>query len=482
MHRRVAELLEGRQSEKDQALSLEIAWHWLRGGDTVKAAPSALAGSEAALQAGAPFEAEQILSALAQDPATDQTVPRLYFILAKALVSQSKAATALPLLDRATRSAHLDGHDQAELLLLQALAEYLLGHHGSGYCELTSLALKAALQIPNRDLVGRAMFEYARSGLVTAQGSRVRETVRHLDAMVEQAPGPDSAMLFYSRAYCRFYLADAFGALGDMQHALTLLADSPDLVQQALAYNGYASCLRAVGRTAEAKATFERALGLSLRIGDDSRTSILLSVLCQVENSRGHYDAAMAYGLQGIDYARRTVGQCPLGSCYLGLAEASAMMGRISEVTTFIDQARASLGAQPTHEDQFLFDLECAGLALLMGSTPLALKMIESAQRAVQGSDALPYDAGVFEKFRAFRTAHTEGLDAALLVVQEALDRFRSTHPLNYISVLAAKAWLERKLSGCHSADTEEGLQLLTAFGLEGKRALLVAQGFLIGS
>jgi len=44
---------------------------------------------------------------------------------------------------------------------------------------------------------------------------------------------------------------------------------------------------------------------------------------------------------------------------------------------------------------------------------------------------------------------------------------------------LPTKAWLEQKIYGRYSEETEDGLKLLTKFDLEGKQAIWAAQGFL---
>jgi hypothetical protein len=107
------------------------------------------------------------------------------------------------------------------------------------------------------------------------------------------------------------------------------------------------------------------------------------------------------------------------------------------------------------------------------------VSLIEDAERAVQGQELILYDVGVFERYRAFRAAHTEGFEVAWELIQAAAQRFRGTHPLYYVNLLPTKAWLEQKMCGRYSKETEDGLKLLTEYDLEGKRAMWTAQGFL---
>ena len=90
------------------------------------------------------------------------------------------------------------------------------------------------------------------------------------------------------------------------------------------------------------------------------------------------------------------------------------------------------------------------------------------------------HDAGVFERYRAFRMTHTRGVDAARRVVEAAIEKFRGRHPLYYINVLPARAWLEIKIDGHYSRETEDGLDWLSVHDLQGKRAIWTAQGFLV--
>ena len=94
LHRRVAKLLE-RLAENDSQHDLEIAWHYLIGRDIISASPSRHPGAEQSLTAGAPREAELILSALRRDEVDQTTARRSALMLSAALMGQSKAEEAL---------------------------------------------------------------------------------------------------------------------------------------------------------------------------------------------------------------------------------------------------------------------------------------------------------------------------------------------------------------------------------------------------
>jgi len=479
LHRRVAELLAARLPREDKAVSLEIAWHYLRGGDARAAEPHAVAGAEGALQGGAPVEAERVLKSLIvelKSASSDARVPRL---LAKALVNQSKGEAALPILAGILENPALVPRDRAEVLYLSAAAEYLRREDGSRYSECAAEALDAAVAVGAPDLIAQSVFEYARSGVIKGDAARVQEAARRISCALEQPEVQKNAMIFFARSYCRFFCCEPFDAVADSEMALRLHHESRNLVERAFLLNGHAVCLRVVGRTGEARAAFERALELSVQIGDDSRASIICCNLAMLENSRGDFESGLTYGQKALAYARTDVNQPLRTLVHLSLMESCALLGRLDEAQEWMDSGRRSLYGNATMLNRIEFYLETAGFALIQGNVGLAVSLIEDAERAVQGQEFILYDVGVFERYRAFRAAHREGLDAAWELVQAAVQRFRGKHPLYYINVLPTKAWLEEKMHGHYSKETEEGLKLVTEYDLEGKRALWTAQGFL---
>ena len=163
-----------------------------------------------------------------------------------------------------------------------------------------------------------------------------------------------------------------------------------------------------VGRTPESRAAFEGALNLSVRIGNDSRASIICGNLSMLESSTGRFEAGMAYGHRALAYAGAGVNQPLRTLVYVALMENCALLGRVDEAQEWMNRARESLFGNPTMLNRIEFFLETAGFALVLGNTDLALSLIEDVERAVQGQELILYDVGVFERYRAFRAAHRE--------------------------------------------------------------------------
>ena len=86
---------------------------------------------------------------------------------------------------------------------------------------------------------------------------------------------------------------------------------------------------------------------------------------------------------------------------------------------------------------------------------------------------------GPYWKLKCFRAAHLGEADDALMVASRVAETLRATCPFYYLDVLAAKAWLERRILGRQTEQTDAELEVFTTLQVPGKRALLTAQGFL---
>src|SRR6266545_1238004 len=137
LHKRVGELLAARQVTGDTAaaIELEVAWQFLRGASADLAIPFAHHGAETFLSIGAPHEAEEVLRALLEVEQAPTVLRRTQMLLAKALLDQSKAELALPLIN-SLASHQVTIVEKAEAAMLRASAEYLLNtESGDKYCE-----------------------------------------------------------------------------------------------------------------------------------------------------------------------------------------------------------------------------------------------------------------------------------------------------------------------------------------------------------
>ena len=479
LHKRVADLLAARTNTEGKGSALEIAWQYLRGGDPASALPLALEGAETALREGAPAEAERILAALVTEPTVQASIRAIRLSLAKALLDQSKATAALPILDELSKGGTLTKQEFASAARMRAAAEYLVNQEqGTRYCDAARQALVAARESGDLELLAGALFDYARSGVTAGQAVRLSEVRSEIQNLL-LAPEPRRIpMLLYTRGYCHFFARDIESALADLTSAIRLLAPSSNVVEQALAHAGYGVCARALCHFEDAERAFLTALDLSLSVGDDSRGSVIAVNLSQMETLRGNYSAAIEYGLRSVELGRRALNQPKMSSCYLALAESYVLAKQETAAIQNVELAREWMQRERALDDYVVYCVESAGIALMMGNLSLALTLLEQAERAGEGRELVMPDPGVWAKFKIFRGAHVRGLEWAWGMAREAQEAYQKV-PLDYASVLAAVAWLERQSLGQCSRKTRDELDLFRTYGLSGKVALLRAQGFL---
>lgn len=480
LHRRVADQLAARAPEDGQPAKLEIAWHYLRGGDSARALPYAMDGAEAALKVGAPYEAEQILMALLQGHHREPSMQRIRLLLAKALLDQSKADAAVPILQPLVNDATLSLRETAEATRMQASAEFLL-NRATGLChsEAAARALTAARQTDDVELVARALFEYARSGVEAGDEARVRAAQNEILDLLKKPSAGKLPIVSYTEGYCHYFFYDVRLAAECMRKSIELLDKSTNIVELSLACTGLGNCKIALCEFRGARDAYLAGLELARKVGDDSRASIITSNVCALENIRGEYRTAIEYGLRSVDLGTGALNQPMLVGCYVNLAEAYTLTGDRAKAIECLERARNWLKRERSWWANVEFLCQSALIAIMMGNLNSALELVASAERAAWGRERVIPNIGVFEKLKVFRAAHIAGSETALAIASQARAKFRDRHPYYYLDAVAATAWVEKRTLGYYTPETQKQLELFRTLEVEGFEALLKAQGFL---
>jgi tetratricopeptide (TPR) repeat protein len=221
-----------------------------------------------------------------------------------------------------------------------------------------------------------------------------------------------------------------------------------------------------------------KAFEITQKYGYDGRASTFASNLCHIETLRGRFQNAIGFGLLGTELGTRAVSQPELNNTYMNLADAYMLHGQRDRAYACMEKAREWMGArQRNWFANVNFRLECASMALMLGNVALALDLVEEIEGVCGNRDRPILDSSIYEKLLIFRTAHTKGKEAAFLIAEEAMEKYRGRNPYYFINALAAMAWLERTFTGSQTAETVRDLALLDQ--IPGKRAMLTAQGFL---
>src|SRR5690349_1908461 len=477
LHRRVAEVLQA--GVDGPSGKLEVTWHFLRGGEVLRAASTAVEGAESAIKAGALSEAEQVLGVLVREALSDDLTQRLRLLLARALVGQSKAASAAPVLAILAQDERLSDRDRALTARMEATVEYISNQEpGVRYCEAADRALSAARKTGDLELVGNALFECARSGANAGREERVAAIRQETDHVITQAGSEPPAILLYAKAYCDHFFFELDMAARGLERAMKTLKERDDPAGLSLAYTAYGTCKLGLCQFDEGCDAYESALRYNKKIGDDLRSAIIVSNMCVAKLHQGDFTSAVRFGELAASMAARALSPRAI-TIYMNLAGSLIMNGQRDAALSALELAQEA----STREQSWLATMEflmgCASLALENRDVTLALQLTDRAERVAWGKERAVPSSGLFDKLRIHRTVHLHGPDAARALVAECRTKYRDRHPFYYLDAVACGAWLDRLSLGHYSEESVRGLALFERFGARGLRAINATQGFL---
>ena len=479
LHRGIGELLASRTAERASS-QLEVGWHYLRAGELALALIYGIEGAEAALQVGAPYEAERILTALGSPNGDREIVRRIQLLLATSLIDQSKAASAMPILDDLRRDTDLSPHDAAQAARMRVSCLYLLSREPpTAYLDAAEEALKTARATGDVELIVEALLESAKAGAETGNQEPVVAAQTEVQELIQALPARALPTTWYTLGYCHYLSYDLEQAGACLHHAIELLTRSPNSVALSMALNALGLCRYGACELEKARTTLFEALHLARKMGDDARASLTAANITEVCLVQGNFPEAAEMGTWSARMGAGSTGQPRMINAYMNAAEALMMCRKKEDAAHYIDLARKHLTVQRTWRTELDFLCESANLTLIAGNTSLALDIIASAEGVAAGRESAVPEPAVFARLRAFRAAHLGGTDSAAPIVEQALDRFRGRHLLYFLEVLAAKAWLERTTTGKYVSETATDLQLFDRLGAHGLKARLAAAGFL---
>jgi DNA-binding SARP family transcriptional activator len=481
LHRRVGDLLAARPQQLDKAVSLEIAWHLLRGGDVMRALPFVHEGAEAFLAVGAPHEAEEVLRVIEDADQSTQGTKRTYLLLAQALLDQSKADAALPLVERLAANPTLTLRERAETARLRASAEYSLNREpGDRYCEVTNQALALARETGDPALIARALLECARAGTEAGLVDLVMTAQAGIEELAPVADISTNRMISLTKAFCNFFFLEPRKALVNLQQAAELSARETNKAHLPHILSAIGTSLTLLAELVAARTACLSALDVARKAGDESRASIIASNLCLIHTSRGEYDEAIRFGLLSTALGARGSTNNPiLLFAYINLTDAYALAGNQDDAVRSLDAGRGWLTSERRWRVRFAFLLSAAAFALMQGNTGLALDLIAQVETLARGKEHAFTVPGPYWKLKFYRAAHLGGAESALASASSVAQSLRLKCPFYYLDVLAAKAWLERQVLGRQTEETNAELLIFTTLEVPGKKALLAAQGFL---
>jgi tetratricopeptide (TPR) repeat protein len=395
-------------------------------------------------------------------------------------MGQSRADEALPLLDDLLINDRASKPEIARAARLYASAMYLLNRdsavtHGA----MAERAVQVSRECGDKELLAHALFECGRAGVESGRVEMTRVAREELrrEVMSPRAEAPPIAL--YADAYCSYFLLDIEEALESAQGAVARLVNRKNIGELALAYNALGNCEMARCQLDKARHAYRLALGLWSRVGDDCRVSLTAWNLAATHLMGGEVEEAIRIGEESLTIGRRAPTQPGLQRTFAGLALAYILQGRTTEALECREWLRRWMQNGRSWAVKMEYSCEAAEIELAIGNEGEALRLIAQAEQQFQERGYLFINQGTLERLRVFLAYHTQGPDVASQLAEEFVSRFRSRHQLAYLEVVAAIAWIERKVTGNYSAATERELSLFEELRATGKRALLAAQGFL---
>jgi DNA-binding SARP family transcriptional activator/tetratricopeptide (TPR) repeat protein len=478
LHRRVANLLAHTHPYEDATVSLEIAWHQLRGRDPVRAIPFAIKGAEAVLAVGVPHSAEEILRAIVDLPASkDSRTVRL--LLAKALIDQSKAEPALPIIEQLGEDVTQSAQEQAEVSILRALTEFLLNNEsGEKYSEVVRGALQSARRSEDNNLIARALLECSRAGIDQGVTELVRIAQDGIEELKQKTDIEGLPNAILTRALCKLFFMDHVGSLRDLKSFVARNASRANKAQLALGYSGIGLSLFNLCRLRDAFDAYQNAFELTKQMGDDARLSTMAANICVLQSARGFHDDAIRWGEMSVALGESSKSNS-LQMPYSNLVDPYMLTGKRAEAVACLDRARAWLGPRRRWKFHCGFVMGSASFALMEGNIGFALDLIAQLETLARGKEEAVPIPGSYWKFRILKEAHLGNLEEANRLALNATRLLREASPMSYLDVLAAKGWLEIQKDGIYGAETMRELSKFDDAGALGRRALLTAQGFL---
>jgi len=329
------------------------------------------------------------------------------------------------------------------------------------------------------DLVARALFEQARSGVEAGDEPRVRAALSEIDRLLNDPTAARLAILHYARGFCHFFLLNLRAAARSLERAKDLSAACRDVIELSHTYNGYGNCKYNLCEFAAARDAYLAGLEVAQRVGDDSRASIISANLCTVLATLGDYPSAVQFGLESVRFGDRALNQPNLWTPFTCLAEAYMLAGDRAAAMESLERARRLVNLGLKWSATVQFSCQVASIALLAGDLEWALSLIRAAEEAACDKERIVPNPGLFEKLRIFRAAHVSGPTEALALVEPGKAKFRGRDPYAYLNVLSTAAWIEKRAFGGYTTETARELEVFKTSALAGCRAIETAQGFL---
>ena len=307
----------------DQADDAEIARHWLRAGESDKAAQAFVTAAERALEAFADAEAESLADAGFTAGATPTVKARLFELRAQARGRRGDIAGARTDLQAALTTYQHGPTRSAVLAQLATLAS------GADDLRRASELAELAIVEAGHDDAARAKALEVASVIDMNLDRAERSAARAAESLAIYQRGADSrgaARILDARAMAAFL--DGAVAIGTqlLHEVANLFEDSGDLMRVITPRSTRGHGLVFLGRPADGLADARAALEVARSLGQPEGQAFALWHMSEALSALGRVDEARARGHESLDVAQRIGhrGWTATGWRAIGIAEQAA--------------------------------------------------------------------------------------------------------------------------------------------------------------
>lgn len=454
LHRTVAGLIEKRFADRQADFAYNLAYHWLRGKNAIRARPHLRQAVGQALRHGVPQDAyelvrQALLTTGAGNPTRDikssdsvSSSVELVDVQQMALLHES-GGRACRFMGDFTRS---DEHFETFLQIAKNLKNRKW-HAGA----LHFLAMNAF----ERGEHSRAD-DLLRQSLAAAPTPEATTAARHLLALLKMRRGDHEAALGDLRELTRdldgreaeaLKLADCFNNIGlicwELERfeeasqayasALEIWRLRHNIFGEVLTSNNLAIVFEKIGRLDDALATYETAYGQAERIGYFHGLAAIEANRANIHLLRQEFSAAMDAAARSLKFARVVGNRAAESGARINLGLAAGELGLLDQAFDHFDEARRLGERMKDPTRVHAANLASAWIYVRCGRTEEAKTLLD-----ITSTEALPDH----RLWRETLTATLDSLGAGRqsdLFANEALDAVRSTGSLeNYLRRLDA--------------------------------------------
>jgi len=459
LHSKLAERFVEQHERGDDALSLEIAWHYTRAGRSAKATPHLLRGARDAIRSGSPYGAERGLST-ALPAMKDSHKSEARILLAEALQEQSSWQKSLEVLDSLGEGIGSSAGDLAFVLRTKA-------RRRSGIIDLSELdnlpQQLLSFVDSKADVSSRIRAAVEAASILNtsySQSTVAPQLLLALSSISSEGLKPeDRVHVLLANAMLHYCMSDLVSSFNCIREA-TMILESDKIANTDLAmfHNGMGAILSKRGEYHDAISAYVQAHLTASRVGNEAVALQVSGNLALNLIRIGQYEKAVEWA----DRVRENSVTTLPAPYYLPAAVAcilgTAMLGKHLRALALIHEHNEKFNSHGSQAISQAWALMAADSYAMLGEREQAE---EQGWKATSGANANIHGeryAGPFARWIARTSLNKGQLQDGHLRLSEMMRNLQNYDAIDKAEVVNAKTWLNAKSGGVSAQDIRESL------------------------